>query len=351
MESLLLTTTPNVEGATIEKYYGVIMVNQVAGTGFFSDFTASFSDFFGGTSGTYRNQMYTLYEDIKKRLKDEAFKIGANAVVGITIDYDSISAKSMSMFMISARGTAVKLKYEKKHESAYPDRISFIDLECECAKRKYQDDLKNHGIDCLTEKDWNYILSHNMPNLAPLFASEYIAYRNKSIYAGTSADPYYKNLVQYFTKISYDVACDCLYDFESIENLTEIIRDANLFNPIKILELINRGNISPALYLLDVEKSSYSKDDLNAMKQIQHGLSTLPDKGTIEEVKSGLFSKGGQKFICICGQKNDIEQKYCSKCGVDIKGITEKEYNIIERFNRKTESLEYLLNHKSQDVI
>ena len=87
------------------------------------------------------------------------------------------------------------------------------------------------------------------------------------------------------------------------------------------------------------------------MKQIQHGLSTLPDKGTIEEVKSGLFSKGGQKFICICGQKNDIEQKYCSKCGVDIKGITEKEYNIIERFNRKTESLEYLLNHKSQDVI
>lgn len=46
MESLLLTTTPNVEGATIEKYYGVIMVNQVAGTGFFSDFTASFSDFF-----------------------------------------------------------------------------------------------------------------------------------------------------------------------------------------------------------------------------------------------------------------------------------------------------------------
>ena len=61
---MLITTTNSIDNAKVEKYLGVITTNLVIGTGFFSDFTAAFSDFFGGMSGTYREQMDTLYEKV-----------------------------------------------------------------------------------------------------------------------------------------------------------------------------------------------------------------------------------------------------------------------------------------------
>ena len=107
MNDILLLTTNVVDGIPIERYYGLITANQVAGTGLFTDMMASFSDLFGGNSGAYRESMNTLYKDVTERLKAKAVEVGANAVIGVSIDYDSISAKSMSMFMISIQGTAV----------------------------------------------------------------------------------------------------------------------------------------------------------------------------------------------------------------------------------------------------
>ena len=59
---MVITTTNSIENATIEKYLGVVTTNLVIGTGFFSDFTAQLTDFFGGMSGTYRRQMDELYQ-------------------------------------------------------------------------------------------------------------------------------------------------------------------------------------------------------------------------------------------------------------------------------------------------
>ena len=109
MNDILLLTTNVVDGIPVERYYGLVMANQVAGTGFFTDMMASFSDLFGGNSGAYRGSMNNLCKDVMERLKQKAEEMGANAIIGVSIDYDSISAKSMSMFMISIQGTAVKL--------------------------------------------------------------------------------------------------------------------------------------------------------------------------------------------------------------------------------------------------
>ena len=72
MKNIQLFTTPLIDGVTIEKYYGIVTANQVAGTGFFTDLTASFSDIFGGNSGAYRESMNGLYSDVTERLKVKA---------------------------------------------------------------------------------------------------------------------------------------------------------------------------------------------------------------------------------------------------------------------------------------
>ena len=72
MKNIQLFTTPLIDGVTIEKYYGIVTANQVAGTGFFTDLTASFSDLFGGNSGAYRESMNGLCRDVTERLKEKA---------------------------------------------------------------------------------------------------------------------------------------------------------------------------------------------------------------------------------------------------------------------------------------
>lgn len=114
-----LYTTQKIDGVKIESYLGLVIATQVSGTGFLSDLTAGISDIFGGHSGAYRNAMNDLCEDVLKQLKEKAKLKGANAIIGVHIDFDNISAKGMSMFMVSAQGTAVKLSDDSKDYSRY----------------------------------------------------------------------------------------------------------------------------------------------------------------------------------------------------------------------------------------
>lgn len=105
-----LYTTQKVDGVDIESYLGLVIATQVSGPGFLSDSTASFSDIYGGRSGKYRNAMNNLCEDVLKQLQEKAKLKGANAIIGVHVDFDNLSSKGMSMFMVSAQGTAVRLK-------------------------------------------------------------------------------------------------------------------------------------------------------------------------------------------------------------------------------------------------
>ena len=84
------------------------MFNVVIGTNVFSDLFASFTDFFGGRSGTYRDGLERIYNEAIKELKEKAIYLGANAIIGLSIDFDEIFGKDKSMFMVAATGTAVK---------------------------------------------------------------------------------------------------------------------------------------------------------------------------------------------------------------------------------------------------
>ena len=80
-KEFIITSTNNIEGGKIVKYFGVINNNVVVGTNLFSDIGASFLDIFGGTSSSYQNKLKNIYETSVQNLKIKARELGANAIL------------------------------------------------------------------------------------------------------------------------------------------------------------------------------------------------------------------------------------------------------------------------------
>jgi len=130
MNNILVTTTNNLEGLKIKQYLKPLSAHVVAGTNFFSDFFASFSDVFGGRSGTYQRQLSSIYTEAIETLKQSAVEIGANAIIGMKVDLDEISGKGKSMFMITATGTAVIIEnFETTQKTQTTEKLSIISVE------------------------------------------------------------------------------------------------------------------------------------------------------------------------------------------------------------------------------
>lgn len=109
----IITTSPIIDNCTITKYLGPIISSEVLGVNVISDSIASFSDFFGGASGTYRSKLEDLKRTVLEDLKKKALYLGANAIVGFNISFNEISGKGKQMFMATAIGTAVKLSHNR----------------------------------------------------------------------------------------------------------------------------------------------------------------------------------------------------------------------------------------------
>jgi len=103
---MLLTTTPTIEGHPIREYKGIVTGETIIGANVFKDFMAGLTDFFGGRSGSYEKVLIEAKDTAMRELMQRAQAVGANAVVGIDIDYETIG-QSSSMLMVAVSGTAV----------------------------------------------------------------------------------------------------------------------------------------------------------------------------------------------------------------------------------------------------
>ena len=103
---MTLSTTPTLEGNPIRQYLGVVTAESIVGANFVKDFMANVRDFFGGRSGAYEGVLIEAREIVLKELEERASRMGANAVVCISFDYEAVGA-SGSMLMVVASGTAV----------------------------------------------------------------------------------------------------------------------------------------------------------------------------------------------------------------------------------------------------
>lgn len=103
---MIITTTPTVEGKRITAYKGIVFGEVISGVDFIKDFAAGLSNFFGGRSGTYEDELIQAREQAIEEMTQRAANLGADAVVGVDIDYEVLGANN-GMLMVTASGTAV----------------------------------------------------------------------------------------------------------------------------------------------------------------------------------------------------------------------------------------------------
>jgi uncharacterized protein YbjQ (UPF0145 family) len=105
---MILTTTSLVEGRQVQQYLGIVTGEVIVGANIFKDVLASIRDIVGGRSGAYEKTLRSARETAFSELEAEAAGLGANAVIGIDIDYEVIG-KEGSMLMVTVSGTAVRI--------------------------------------------------------------------------------------------------------------------------------------------------------------------------------------------------------------------------------------------------
>lgn len=103
---MLITTTPTVEGHPVQEYIGVVTGEAIMGANVVRDFFASITDIVGGRSGAYESKLKEARDVAIDEMKNQASRLGANAIVAIDIDYEVVRE---GMLMVAVSGTAVRL--------------------------------------------------------------------------------------------------------------------------------------------------------------------------------------------------------------------------------------------------
>ena len=336
--NFIVTATNIIEGCKITDYLETICTNVVIGTNIFSDFTASLSDIFGGHSSTYKRKLSQIYEEATSELKDKARMLGANAIIGFNIDFDEISGNGKSMFMISASGTAciVDYPFDKNLKDNNVLDISKDALSHEI-RRRYIIGITNEDMS-VTNSWMEFLIQYPQLEVLDIILKMYI----KS-YDGE----FWRFVNKYISLLPQNEIIENIYKLyinnKNCEHLRSLIRECDLFSPIKVLDII-KIDIEAGLALFDADMPLYTKSDLDGMKELLQYLDNLPNTGRIEVVKGGFMGKDKEKFICQNGHKSDKDSEFCESCGVNIKGITRNQIGVIEEFRNKVCILEELLN-------
>ena len=103
---MIITTTNSIEGRSIREYKGVVVGEVISGVDFIKDFAAGLTNFFGGRSGSYESELIEAREKAMQEMAQRAVAMGANAIVGVDLDYE-VLGQGGNMLMVTVSGTAV----------------------------------------------------------------------------------------------------------------------------------------------------------------------------------------------------------------------------------------------------
>ncbi|MFL6215673.1 MAG: YbjQ family protein [Blastocatellia bacterium] len=209
---MIVTTTSTLDGWKIEAYLGTVSTHIVAGTGFFSDLFASFSDVFGGRSESYQKQLASIHDDAIEKLKQKAISMGANAIVGFRIDHDEISGKDKQMFMVTAIGTAVrasKSEEEQEEERKEYQVIGQDDFSSLVRKRQIVRLAREGGL-MLDENTWSFLKENQVHEVAANISATVGKFYEKE-FLDESDRAFIKHSREYYSSLSDDIATKYLY--------------------------------------------------------------------------------------------------------------------------------------------
>jgi uncharacterized protein YbjQ (UPF0145 family) len=107
---MLILTTNTIEGKKIKKYFGLVSGEAIMGANIFKDIFAGIRDIVGGRSAAYEKELRSAKEIAVSEMIEQARSLGANAVIGVDLDYETIGGGGGNMLMVSASGTAVQVE-------------------------------------------------------------------------------------------------------------------------------------------------------------------------------------------------------------------------------------------------
>lgn len=107
MNRIIMTTTNGVDGKIANEYLGIVTGETIIGANIFKDFFAGIRDIVGGRSGSYERVLREAKDTALSEMQDAALRLGADAVIGIDLDYETVGANG-GMLMVTASGTAVR---------------------------------------------------------------------------------------------------------------------------------------------------------------------------------------------------------------------------------------------------
>lgn len=338
MNSIIITTTNNLEGYKVVSYYSPVSANIVIGANIFSDISASFTDFFGGRSGTYENKLQEMYENILERLREQAMVLGANSILGLKVDFGEISGKGTQMFMLSAVGTPVFAERENKNleddnHSNRPLKGELIETKVRANNiiKAFYNGAEN--LERLSDGSIDFILKTRLIDFSPLVLA--VIASSKS-HQAEEYEIRMKKIASYFGFINKNEAISHIYPMllnGSFGNrghviVHQLIQEFDLIDYNKVLELLKSSELSvrkDGLRILNYNKSNYSVTDISLMEEfveiIKDSFPLLAER----TLKKGILTSGKEAWLCTCGKTNEMTEAYCENCNEDPFGFYESE--------------------------
>lgn len=351
-KDILLSTTNSIPNYDVIESRGLVFANVVLGTNFFSDFAASFTDTFGGTSDTYQSKLDKIYSEVINKLKVKVTDLGCNAIIGFKIDFDEISGKGVSMFMVNAVGTACKAKPIQTPKVTHSsDYLDVEEMEIAVKKCKIVKSIKSKDNPRISNEAIEYLLDYPTKEVVEELLDYYYVVRvtdgtitvgGQYVVDGTSArvQSNVRFINRYIGLVIDGEVIEKVYA-KYLENDTyfTIIEENNIFDSKQVLRIAENDPFK-ALKLLGVGKNSYTKEDIGYFKQIVSKYENLPNRGSYGMSKGGLFSKSQEIYVCEHGHENEKDVEFCKNCGKNIQGLTKEDLQRINDIKLKIEVLE-----------
>lgn len=329
LNRILITTTSTLSGVEVESYLGVVTSHVVAGTGMFSDIAASFSDMFGGRSESYQRQLTAIENEAISQLQEKALSKGANAILGLRLDFDEISGKNKTMFMVTATGTAVRTTEYKK--TVVNGNIDAEALDAKLKRKRIIDLIVDDNFDFNNATNWNYLIDLRIGEVAGQ-VTEDISQKFSKELTGTYGvvDDEIDRFKKYYYSIDPGIALPHLYELvnslssKAFKFAYSCIFKLELFDFNKVNELLNSDELyirKRALVLLDSYKGNYTVDDIDCFKSLAERIKEVfIPLGQVYNRNKMFGGKQVEVWKCQCGKENE-ETQFCKSCSKDIYGF------------------------------
>jgi uncharacterized protein YbjQ (UPF0145 family) len=325
------TTASSIEGWTITSYLGIVASHVVAGTGFGSDMLAGFSDFFGGRSGAYQNQLASLYDEAIRQVYRKTEYLGGNWIIGLKVDIDEVSGKGMQMFMVTATGTAVRAAQDLAGQQANLTegtirQASKADIQNMQRRLEIVEAVRHNGL-MLDDSTWEFIVEQHVEEAAQAVLDGIANTQDGWRYL---EQPAKQRPLTYFRSLPAASATKALYRAlqgrsHSAQVAVGIMRDLSLMSLPMSLEALRSDNPAVkrfAVQTLAGHQQSYGESDCRVIDEVISELASAFSDRPQTIQKKGVLGGTKDRWVCgPCGEQNSMEDTRCSKCSRDLQGF------------------------------